>query len=374
MLHRMRLLLPLLFGLAVEAYAEADYRSAELKRLVAALHLHADSLHEGADTFYVNGSQVQVHSTGRCVTFVGYCLFPEAMKQANIAPVNVLSFLERYFLQLNYPRPERPRERMMREDRFRIEVGSLAALPTLRGDDAFSCSYDRNRYQATWSRAGRPLLSVSFPAEHELISGENKQESEQNIEGDMSRVQIVNEPAPSASALTPTLQKDYFVRPGGTYLNRLLTSDRYYQRNGSSEYVLIADANHPLETAANLMLSTAARGDYQLKVKQVIYGFRAKHFETPLRNWISYCRQHGCELYFGAESFSGEAIKGTVIAVNAAEGYNHLLFVDIPLAVISSGRGLIEARMHTFIPMHNVKELFGKYRKNRHMQPKIFER
>lgn len=356
--------------MALCASSSVRYRTAELKRLSEALHVQTDSIHEGENTIYVGNRLVRIQIDEGTMSFMGYMLFSNEMKEMAHTPI--LNFLERYLLQLDYPQKDRPQNKMLREDRVKFEIGSLAMVATLQTDCTFSYSYEHNRYIATWSRDGNPILSVSFPANHELISGENKKEAEEFIETDIRASQPSPTMPVNKDLLTSTIQKDYYVRPGSTYLKKQLTSDLYYQQTDNF-FSLIINESHPLESAANIMLSTDNPSSFILKVKQVMYGYKKKYFDVPLRNWIAYCQNNGCELYFGVESFDKEMIRASVIAVNDAEKYNHVLFVMIPLKTISQGSGDIEAQLETFIPMQNVTNLFEKYKKNKNKQPKIFE-
>ena len=337
------------------------YRTAELKRLYETLQVHTDSIHEGLNTISIGNRLVNIRIDDGMVSFIGYMLFSEEMKAMAHSPI--LDFLERYFLQLDYPQADRSPNKMLREDRVKFEIGSLELVATLNADCTFSYGYELNRYVATWSREGQPILSVSFPANHELISGENKIESEQFVETDIRVSQLGPLKPVNKDLLTSTLQKNYFIKPGSTYLNKHLTSDLYYQQI-DSVFSLICNESHPLESAANMMLSSDNPLSFNLKIKQIMYGYKKKFFDIPLRNWIAYCQNNGCELYFGAESLDQEMIKASVIAVNNAEKYNHVLFVIIPLKAISQGSGDIEAQLETFIPMQNVTNLFCKYKKN----------
>ena len=174
------------------------------------------------------------------------------------------------------------------------------------------------------------------------------------------------------SLLTPTIQKDYYILKGSSYLNDKLSSDLFYHKQGGA-YRLLSSVNHPMESAANMMIGTDYDAPYTLKITQMLYGFKKKSYDLPLCNWLACCRNSGCTLYYGVESIGEHFIKATVLAVNSAENYNHLLFVTIPLSAIEQGRGDIEAKLETFIPMHNVLNIFAKYRKIRNKEPKIYE-
>ena len=353
----------------VSAKDQLQYRTSELDRLTQALQLNPDSMVEGKNDLVVNGRHIYAQIDNGMLTSLGYCLFSNDQKRVMHTPI--LNFLERYFLQLDYPQKDRPRDRMLREDRFTFKKGSLALIATIKEDDAFSCGCDNRQYWATWTRHGQEFISVSFPASHELISGENKVESERYVEADILSARIDSVVPIDTAALSPFLQDGYYIKKGSTYLHDLLMSDLYYQCHLDT-FSLITDQNHPLESASNLMLSPEIQTDCRLKIKQVMYGYQKKYFEVPLQNWISYCINSGCELFFGVESFEKDIIQASVIAVNEAENYNHVLFVNIPLSVIRGKSGYIEAKLETFIPMHNVTNIFDKYRKIT-KQPKLYE-
>ena len=166
--------------LPLSASSSVRYRTAELKRLSEVLQVQIDSIHEGENTISVGDRLVRIQLNEGMVSSMGYVLFPDELKAMAHTPI--LNFLERYFLELDYPQADRPRNKMLHEDRFKFEVGTPATVATLQTDCAFSYSYENNRYVATWSRDGQPILSVSFPANHELISGENKIDAENFVE------------------------------------------------------------------------------------------------------------------------------------------------------------------------------------------------
>ena len=119
------------------------------------------------------------------------------------------------------------------------------------------------------------------------------------------------------------------------------------------------------------MLDIDTDGDYQLTFRQILYGFKQKQFSTSLKQWLAFCHSQGCKLYFGVEKMSSTEVRASVIAVNELAGYNHVMFVKIPFNVIDNKKGVIEAQVHTYVPMHNVTSLFGSYKKNKKKKFKI---
>ena len=317
----------------------------------------------------------RVHALG---SHIGYQLFPDEMKQISKSPI--LPFLERYFLQLRIPPAGKTAAIMMQEDGFVFEKGSLKTLEQLRESDTFDYGYELRCYRASWSRDGKDILAVSFPKQHELLVGTNKIESEQLLESDIRSTPI---PEGYRKSELPFKKKDlqpttppseFFVFNGNPYLNKLISSDIYLKEQ-DRELKLVVDVANPAESAVNLLLCRYASGDYTLHIDQTLYGYKRKLFDVPLLQWLTFCQQNGCELYCGIEEIANAksskhanddmAVIASVFAVNQAEGYTHVLFVEIPFSVIENQQGIIPARMDCFVSTHNVSGLFAKERKTK---------
>lgn len=336
-------------SLALQASAQSLFRTAELERLATELELEVQSLPEGYSHPQTKDLTLTVHKTEGTVDHIGRQLFSDHVRARGRIPV--LNFLERYFLQLKYPPQVKTASMMARDDEFFFVKGSLATIDKLLPTDNFSFSNDRHHYQASWSRNGKTLLSVFFPVEYELISGENKIEAENNLMGDILRTQVdslhigeVRESQESA-----------------TYLSEFF-SNRIYTDEDST---LVISGRSPFQSASNIMLSLRAAEGFQLKITQVSYGFKRNVFTVPLQQWIAFCRNSGCELYFGVEDISEEGdVQAVVLAVNELENYNHVLSVQIPADMIAQRQGTVDGRLYPFIPTHNVINMFAAYRKS----------
>ena len=332
------------------ASAKITYRTAELHRLATVLSIEEAALSEGYNYQTRDHRQIVIAVRDQTVQHIGLHLFNEEMR-ADHAPV--FDFLERYFLQLKYPPMSKSAQKMMRDDQFQFIIGSANIIDALSPTDNFGFSYDKNLYVAKWTRSDQVLLSVSFPVEYELISGENKIEAENNLMADVKATKISN--------VKPRLS-------GGThYINERFSSRLYYQNK-----ILLFDEHHPAETVANLLQSIDMAGDYCIKMTQVSYGFRKTTFEIPLHQWITFCYQNGCQLYVGIEDIENNGdVKAVVIAVNESENYNHVLTISFPYEAICDKKGSLEARLYPYVPTHNVRSLFAAYGKS---SPKTYVR
>lgn len=336
-----------LLTVSLEMQAQSTFRTQELKRLATVLSIDIDQLTEGYQQLTVKGIPVVVHKNENIIDHIGRQLFPIDIRTIDRSPI--FDFLERYFLQLKYPPVVKTALNMIRDDQFQFFKGSMKTVADILPTDAFDYAYDHSRYTATWSRDGKTLLSVSFPAEYQLLSGENKIEAETLLLADIQNT-VVDD---SRQALKDDQRNEHYIN--SEFTNRL------YFLNGD---LLSSDA-HPAETSANMMLCQQMPGNYALHITQVLYGFNKTEYNVPLRQWIAFCQNSGCKLYYGVESISDAGdIRAVVLAVNAAENYNHVLTVDIPQHIITDQQGIILSHLYSYVPTHNVKSLFASFKKS----------
>ena len=335
--------------IALSASAQLNFRTAELQRLFQVLSIDQTKLQDGYNLQTIKDMQVVVVIKNNTIIHIGQKLFSEDLRNMDNPPI--FDFLERYFLQLKYPPTGRTAQTLAQDNQFKFLVGSIKTVNELLPSDGFSYSYDNHLYLAHWKRNGQPILSVSFPVEYELISGENKIEAENNLMADVKSTVV-----PEQSKNTAT---------GSHYLNKNISSKLYYQRGK-----LILSDRHPAESIANMMLSFQMPGSFDVNITQISYGFRKTMFTVPLHQWIAFCQNSGCQLYVGFEDMNTfDAFRAVVFAVNEAENYNHVLTVDVPIELIRDQKGSIEAKLYPYVPTHNVRNLFANYGKSK---PKTF--
>ena len=341
--------------------AKTGYRTAELQRLATALNIRTEGLKLGYQTIESNGETLVIHvSEDRIADHVGLSLFPESMKK--VGNRVVMEFIERYMLQLQYPPATKTAAMMLRDDDVKFVKGNLATLKQLLPTDLFSLSCELKKYTATWQRDDKTLLCLTFPAEFELLRGMNFIEAQHLFEGD-SRKEIKQ--AENSFPLNKEVMKatgiDHcYMWEGGSYLNKKLNANRYYVEDAKGVLRPLLSEDHPVESAANLMLCQELAQQRKLHITERMYGFQSKDITMNLSPWIAFCQREHCELYFGVQGLTQTEVKATVIAVNTEENYNHMLSLTIPFSVITNPEGTIEAQLNCYLPTHNIRNLFGK--------------
>jgi len=180
-----KLLLILLITIVpTKMFGTISFRTAELERLCSVLAINKQGLHVGNNQLTSKGLSITVHvNTDSVVDHVGRSLFNNNMKSS--ADILALNFLERYFLQLSFPKQETTAAYMLRDNNVTFKKGNTATIAKIQPTDAFSLQNADRKYSASWSRDGTVLLSITFPAEYQLLSGEDKAEADQLLEADI---------------------------------------------------------------------------------------------------------------------------------------------------------------------------------------------
>jgi len=341
------------------AVSAVSYRTPELRRLAHIVGLNEATMHPGVN--YYDGCTVILDS---CMTVrhVGLTLFSEEIKQISNRPV--LEFAERYFLQLYHPAPNSSAALMIHSDGIVFSKGKWQDIKHVNQATPFDLDYHLMRYTLTWKHEGS-TLSFSFPGKYQLICGENLLQAEEHLPNDIRATISPEDRKFTTHELQPTSTDGHYIKKGTWYYSEMLNASTYYLKKEDNTLEPIVDVHFLEESVADIMLCPEAAEPFTFDVTMHRYGYIDTKFNLPIRQWIDYCKQNGCEIYCGIESTTPSGVKATVIAVNKGLNFNHLLTVTVPIAAIESGRGSIKAELNAFIPTHNIINLEGKFKKTK---------
>lgn len=292
------------------------------------------------------------------VSHIGYLLFEPGLRLVQPSPL--YDFLERYMLELDLPSDI---SRSLRLERDQVHVqGNLGVLASLDGTEEFVI--DRRpylKYRVYWTRGGKELLSLSFNMECQLFTGCITTEQETNLVRDLKRAQpyaVALPDKPTGGELTKA--DDFYILHGRNYMQDHIRNDLFFRKAGE-RFVLVEDAEHPLQAIPDILLTGQSTKDYKLDVCLDKYGYKTEDFTVTWKQWVAFCKEEGCEFFFGVKSRTDEAIVGTFFAVNDKMGYNHMMNVTFPLSLLKGGDGHLAARLYAYIPLHNVSEKYFKF-------------
>ena len=171
--------------------AATPFYSSRLSRIAHAIKLVLpDSLGPNANIdsvgFYRNKAlRVRTNALGD-VSHIGYKLFHDELIAANgISPI--FNFLERYFLELDLSMDGQTAAQRMDVDGVVLTKGTLGLMSAVNEQCPFSIEEVKRRmYRVTWT-VRQKELSLTFPADCQLLIGCNIVQIEEILKRDLSR-------------------------------------------------------------------------------------------------------------------------------------------------------------------------------------------
>lgn len=342
----------------------------EIMELMEKNHLNAKAVGEYPLSSVCPGKNMILSTDSKgAINHVGIKLFDRRIIADYPSPVYL--FVERYLLWALLMKDESAIKERLKEDRVLFRFGMKLtdkiypnlkqSLREIKQDQSFIITTDNSKYAVTWLEDHRPILSISFPIQYELIWGMNKKEAEslfqEDLKGFLSKERAL--PAEEAPTELSLIQDSCYRSEGDFYGLEDITSYRYYTRGADHAYTLIYDRANPAESVANLF---TANPDPRIRIEitQRMYGGKRELFTAPLTDFLSFCRENGCEIFVGIERLEEYSVAGTAIMVNRSLGYNHILYFNVDMRMWDHpGSYPVTAQLYAFVPMHNVSSLYG---------------
>lgn len=362
----MKLVLTLLFclvcnGLLAQTYGSrvlaniASKLPAELLAAASAPGIHDCGLYKG------NTVTVCVDDEG-CITHIGYKLFAPEIK--TLYPSDVYNFLERFSLDMVLEDDLYEYEQKQKDYNVHIVTGSMESFKRIKPELPFSTDrVDDMGYSVAWNDNGKEILNIFFPINYELLLGMPKVEIEKKMH------YLIQSASKKNNVAAPSLQTETESIGGGVYRSipkvfyevENLTTTTYYAVTNAGGMKPLFSPLYKEYSAANLFLTdVGSQRNYSLNVVQNLYGGGKDNYQVRLTDWLTYCRTNKLTLYFAVEEEQETALKVLVIARSADLGYNHMLSVTLPNGFMQKDNLSLDAKLNAFIPIHNVKDLYGK--------------
>lgn len=359
----------LLATLPAKMVAGNSYRTdllesmARKMQVISLLDTLPDGLYTNISTF--RGRPVTVEVDGNRICHIGYSVFSK--EQRDVFGSVICNFLERYLLELEIPiREEVTADVRMKEDEVKIWKGTINMLPSLCADSTVGINVqtiNERGYTIEWRQNEQQLFVLSFPIDYYLLFGTDMDECERRLPQEIRRdtIQEVPQQLPLRGQLQKAWQTNYYTQKGEHYHLASLSSNHYFQENDEGSFQPIYNRSYPLESLANLLTTDFVNNDFILDIRLRKYGFKTDTLSVPLNQWLRYCRHTGCKPYFGVISLEerGNAVC-ELIMHNATMGYNHIMKLTIPLALLEERKGHIDARLNSYVTFTRIKSLFGE--------------
>lgn len=352
--------------LAAQWCAAASFHLPRLKKMATAVGMQvSDSILEPnieVDSIaFFKGKALYLRTNGLGdVSQIGYRLFPQPVKD-QFKGIPIFDFLERYLLELDLRLDGKDAALRMDIDQVVVTKGSLQMLHQLTDRSALTASVDeitRKMYRLNLLAAGKEL-SIVIPADNQLLFGGNLAELEQSFIAGVKRMLTIEPEGliQNWDAALATGRQDNLVIDGGYYRIEEIRGDIYLtERRGHRQ--LLMDRKSPAHSVSNMMLTGVAPRNVGLQVGFHVYGNKIDQLQVSLQQFVDYCKNEGCKLYFGIKTLRDTVITGTLFAYNEKYAYTHLLSATIPLDILKGDEIPITGNAYVYIPLHDITEKY----------------
>lgn len=359
--------LAVVFACAIIAHASPRFATKRLAAISSAVGLQLpDSIAAGTEndsTWTYAGRRLRVCANAfGDISHVGYRLFDPLVLKTH-KQKELLFFLERYALELDLRLDKRDAASRMEVDKVVCTTKNIRLLSKVTPQCPPSFEELKETvgrmHRVTWT-VEQKRLSLSFPADYQLIAGANDIELEDMFERNLKRiVPITGEDAIQSWSDAKTSHADgYLIVQGGEYLNPAIRGDLYLtEKNGQRR--LIVDSRKPVISVTNILLTGLSDHEIPLRLTVNRYGGKHTVADVTIQQFIGLCQMEGCKLYVGVKTHSEKEITATLFALNADMAYNHMMAVNVPLdMLLEKSNAVIQGTVYTYIPLQNVTEKF----------------
>lgn len=367
MLKRRVIIFLLALACLGRSYASPRFATKRLSAVCAAVGLALlDSMAAGTDndsTWTYKGRQLRVRTNVfGDVSHIGYKLFDSSMLSVH-KQRKALLFLERYALELDLRLDNLDTATRMNIDGVVCATNNVNLISKVTPMCPVTFEELKQTvgrmYRVTWTVSGK-RLSLSFPADYQLIAGADDVELEDIFERNLERTVSItaNDALLSWSEAKTSRADGYLIVRGGEYLNPAIRGDIYLSEK-MGKRALIVDSRKPVISVTNLLLTGLSERELPLRLTVNRYGDKHTETDVTLQQFVGLCQLEGCKLYVGIKTHSEKEITATVFALNAAMAYNHMLAVNVPTEILTdNSAATLRGTVYTYIPLQNVTEKF----------------
>jgi hypothetical protein len=358
--HILHLLLALMLSAA--AQAQTRFATTQLRHTARQLGLdRLDTLRDGVTTLRYKNQPLRIRKQEGRIESIGRTIFSPQLRRDN--PLPIYDYLEFAYLDKLWKVSDNP---LLYTD-LRFTRGSWADMAAVGEQTTCNISMTEDKhYSVTWlDGSGKTICALTFPVDYERLAMTSRRELEANFINDL-RTHRRTKPA----AYTPTpdpakMQTDdgkLYTMPGGTYLMNAINADTYYVSDRRQQLQLLWYVKNPARSVRNLFcVSSPLFEETTIALRFTMYDMTIQEVTVALPDFLDYCRQKGCEVYVGIESFDDTEVKASVFMYDRNSGYDHIFTCTIPARQVGAARCRVTARASLYAPTTNVTTLFYEF-------------
>ena len=316
------------------------------------------------------------YDTDGIICHLGFSLFVDSLKNTNLTK-SLYNFQERLFLEVFLQSDEAKAKKLLNE----YKVQWTDNTPTL-GTKAFynllenslrlaskdSVEYVLMKDSLTWTSSWQDANSsfvLRFPANFDLITGMDKKEAEIQLAKHLQTFQckgIKIHPVSVEASDLQQLSQSVYILTGKYFLTQGMNGNLFFKQTDSATFQLLYDRSFPVETIVNLFNRPDMQrtNDCGLQIKQIDFGSESLFYSIKLSDFQCFMGDD-FEIFTGIEKCTDDVAEFSVIYKSKWYNYNHLLYVQTTPQNLFDKTEPMKAMFYTFIPNHNIKNLYKEY-------------
>lgn len=299
---------------------------------------------------------------------LGARLFSDNVRKA-YDPV-IISFVERLWVELLLRKTTASQSSLLKEYGVRIVLGGYPlgsgsftnlsqALDVINSINSLTLTTGGAEIDMLMRSQAGTTLHIYIPSSRDLLFPFDKKEHEERFITDLTGTELkYQQTEPEESAFT-TNAKGLKVKGGDCYMIDSLRNDVFYTSAGT---ILLDPEKFPEETMRNILIGAVPSRQVQnimLDITPHAYNRDIRKFTISLDHFIGYVQQQGFRFYTGDLGRDGERSQCLLAMFHPVYNYLHILSVSFtPGQLKQDGQVTLRADLSTFIPQHNIKNLF----------------
>jgi hypothetical protein len=297
---------------------------------------------------------------------LGISLFGKETKKATNTVV--CNFMERVLLELVLQETSLDIFRKMEEYRLVIkrngrkyDVSNIQSLTSvlekIRKDTPFALRKEQKTYMAVWDFGDGDVLSVTFPSDRELVSGENKKEADEILNKKMTGYQCLQnislDTVYSSYGLTFVPEANIYIKKGQYYINDSINENVYYAKQSDSLFSIVNDSDNAVASVSNLFQGHISGSNILLDLKHHGYGNLQPGILISLKDFVCLFRSD-FDLYCAVRDEQTNKMNITLVLYHKYLDYIHLLSVKTTKDQVLQSKDILKVDFYSNIPQYNL--------------------
>lgn len=299
---------------------------------------------------------------------LGARLFPDEIRSNTLYDPVIIGFIERLWVELLLRKTTESQINLLKEYGVRIVLGGYPlgtgnfsrlsqALDVINSMNSFSTNIGGTELDVLIRTATGNTLHIYIPASRDLLFQYDKKEHEERLVKELFNSRKPYRQVDRVINMLP-YDDNIWVSGGLCYMIDSLRNDVFLTRSGQAVW---DSKSYPVETMRNILMSAVVPvrlNGMTLEITPHTYNRDIPKFRIPMSQFLGYIQNQGFEFYTGDAGRNGDRYQCLLVMYNTIYNYLHMLSVSFTPDQLDAGQTVIKADLSTFIPQHNIKNLF----------------